>query len=192
MLGLGPEAGAPIGPAGSPPKFGTEGGPVRLKAKRVPRKPVHQRTRKPRRLPEPSGDPRGHIQRWLVPGVAAGHTGQEICPTSVDGPARHALVRPDPRTDCSTEPWPGQGTIPGVPGSSTDPPRGVPSADPWALTPETRALAAVTSGLPGVAEGEEPRSAYRAGPTWAGSQVTGRAPSRMGASSAMMKTFLLY
>ena len=123
LLGLGPEAGAPVGPAGSPPKFGTKGGPVQPKAKRAPREPADQRARKAKRLPGPSGDPRGHIQRWLVPGVAAGHTGQEICPTSVDGRARHAPIHPSPMMDCSTEPWPGPGSIPGVPGSSTDPPQ---------------------------------------------------------------------
>ena len=126
MLGLRPVAGAPVSPGGSPPMVGTQGGPARPKAKHAPRKPAHQRARKPKRLPEPSGDPRGHIQRWLVPGAAAGHTDQEGCPTSVEGPTRHAPARHGPQTDCSTEPWPGPGTIPAVLGSSTDPPPGGP------------------------------------------------------------------
>ena len=103
---------------------GSEGGPVRPKAKRAPQKPAQHRARKTKRLPEPSGDPRGHIQHWLVPGAAAGHTYQENCPPSVRELAQHPQACSGPRTGCSTEPWSGPGTIPAVPGSSTDPPPG--------------------------------------------------------------------
>ena len=104
LLGLGPGAGAPMGPGRPPPMAGSEGGPVRPKAKRAPQKPAQHRARKTKRLPEPSGDPRGHIQRWLVPGAAAGHTYQESCPPSVREPAQHPPARPGPRTGCSMEP----------------------------------------------------------------------------------------
>ena len=41
-------------------------------------------------------------------------------------PAQHPPARPGPRSGCSKEPWPGPGTIPVAPGSSTDPPPGGP------------------------------------------------------------------
>ena len=113
MLGLRPEAGVPGGLAKAPPKVRNRGGPAQPKAKRA---------RKPKRLPGPSGDPRGHIQRWLALGVVAEQTGQEGRPTSMGEHARRAPLHPSPLTDCGMGPRPGPGSIPGVPGSSTDPP----------------------------------------------------------------------
>ena len=126
LLGLKPEAGAPSGPIRAPPNVRKNRGPAQPKAKRAPRGPADQRARKPKRLPGPSGDPRGHIQRWLVPGVAAEHMGQEGGPASKD----HAPLRSSPLTDCGTGPQPGPGSVPGVPGSSTDPPRYFPQQCP--------------------------------------------------------------
>ena len=116
-------------------------GPAQPKAKRAPRGPADQRTRKLRRLPGPSGDPRGHIQRWLAPGVAAEQMGQEGGPASKGEHARHAPLRSSPLADCGMGSQPGPGSVPGVPGSSTDPPQGFSSAEPWALPRVIGALA---------------------------------------------------
>ena len=125
LLGLRTEAGAPGGLARSPPKVGNKGGPAQPKAKRATHGPADQRARKPKRLLGPSGDPRGHIQRWLAPGVVAEQTGQESGPPSMGERARRAPLHPSPLTDCGMGPRPGPGSVPGVPGSSADPPPGI-------------------------------------------------------------------
>ena len=130
LLSLRPEAGVPSGPLKAPPKVRKNGGPAQPKAKRAPRGPADQRARKPKRLPGPSGDPRGHIQRWLAPGVAAEQMGQDGGPASKGEHARHAPLRSSPLADCGMGSQPGPGSVPGVPGSSTDPPRDSPPQSP--------------------------------------------------------------
>ena len=124
LLGLGPTGSVPDSPRGAPPKVGKTGRPAQPKAKRAPRGSADQRTRKPRSLPGPSGDPKGHIQRWLVIGVATEQTGQGGAPAPTGGPRRQAALHTRPLTNCGTGPQPESGRILGVPGSSADPPPG--------------------------------------------------------------------
>ena len=166
LLGLGLGAGAPMGLGNSPPMAGPEGGAVRPKAGHAQKKPALRRARKTKRLPEPSGDPRGHIQRWLVPGAATGRSCQECCPPLVGELAQHPPARPGPRTGCRVGPWPGPGSVPAVPGSSTDPPPGVLPARPKVHAPVIRVPFAALDILAGSVEGGIPAAACRAVPQW--------------------------
>ena len=86
LLGLGPGSAGSRNLTGVADGAGGAGKPVKPKAKRTPGGQAGRRARKPRTLPEPSGDPRGHIQRWLVRGVTGEPTGQDGNPESLGGP----------------------------------------------------------------------------------------------------------
>ena len=146
MLGLKPEAGVPSGSRRAPPKVRKDGGPAQPKAKRAPCGSADQRARKPRRLLGLSGDPRGHIQRWLALGVATEQMGQGGGPASKGEHACRAPLRTSPLTDCGMGPQPGSGRVLEVPGSSTDPPQKVSSAEPWAPPRVIGALAVAANG----------------------------------------------
>ena len=122
LLGLGPNKEVPGSLTGAALEAGKAGKPVKPKAKRTPGRPAGQRARKPRTLPEPSGDPKGHIQRWLVRGVTGESTDQDGTPESPGGPQDQSPRNCRPMTGCGTEPQPGSWRLPRAPGSSTDPP----------------------------------------------------------------------
>ena len=61
LLGLGPSRDVPDSSTGAALKVGRAEKRAQPKAKRTPGGPAGRRARKPRTLPKPSGDPKGHI-----------------------------------------------------------------------------------------------------------------------------------
>ena len=151
---------------------GKAGKPVKPKAKRTPGGPAGQRARKPRTLPEPSGDPKGHIQRWLARGVTGESTSPDGTPDLPSGPQDQFPGNCRPVSGCGTGPQPGSWRLPGAPGSSTDPP-------PGGLRPGPRGILTPTPGGQGMGQGG-PRAARRACLDW---DRSGRQPQRSRAPS---------
>ena len=140
FLGLGPGRAEPRSPTGAADGAGEAGKPVKPKAKRTPGGPAGQRARKPRTLPEPSGDPKSHIHRWLVRGVTGESTGQDGAPELPGGPRDRSPGNCRPLAGCGAGPQPGPSRLPEAPGSSIDPP------PPGCLRPGPRGIPTPTPG----------------------------------------------
>ena len=123
-LGLGPGRGVPDSPKGAACKVGKTGKPAQPKAKSTPSGSAGQRARRPRTLPEPSGDPKGHMQRRLVPSVVTEPTKRGGAPGPSSGPQKQAPHYSRSLTGRGVEPQPSSRHLLGAPGSSTDPPPG--------------------------------------------------------------------
>ena len=126
FLGLGPGRAEPGSLTGAANGAGGAGKPLRPKAKRTPGGPAGQRARKPRALPEPSGNPKRHIQRWLTRGVTGESTSPEGIPVWPGGPQDQSPGNCRPESGCGMGLQPGSGRLRGAPGSSTDPPPRLP------------------------------------------------------------------
>ena len=130
-LGLKVGGPQPHGQQGPAVKAGSTGGPAKAKTKKAPSGLASRRARKSASSQAPSGDPSGHIQHWLTRGA----TGHLTTPGDTRGPPRQPQdVSPEPcisGSGCGPEVSPTSRRIPGVPGSSTDPP-------PWWPTPGCR------------------------------------------------------
>ena len=176
----------PDSPKGAALKVGKTGKPAQPKAKRTPGGPAGQRARRRRTLPEPSGDPKGHIQRWFVLGITTEPTDQGGAPEPPGGPQSQAPRYSRTLTGCRMEPQPGSWHLPGAPGSSTDPPRAASSrvrAGPrtpprvggaWALRARGQpgALGSTGTGAAG-----SPKRTGRRSPTGGPAPVMRQAPS---------------
>ena len=130
FLGLGPrgvEPGSRVRPAVD---VGRSGKPVKPKTKPAQGGPTGRKPRKPRTLLEASGDPRGHIHRWLGRGVTGGSTGHAGTPGGSREPQARTPGEGQPGSAGGTGPGSGPRRLPAVPGSSTDPPLGRPRPGP--------------------------------------------------------------
>ena len=96
-----------------------------------------------------TGDPRGHIQRWLEPGAGTGRYPRDLGPPSLGGPARGHLGSPSPPAGDSESPRSRPGRVPAAPGSSTDPPRGNPPGGTQGPRPSGPSPAAADPGWGG-------------------------------------------
>ena len=146
FLGLGPSSAKPRCPTGAAVGAGKARKPVTPKAKRAPGGPAGQRARKSGTLPEPSGDPKGHIQHWLARGVTGKSTAPDGTPELPGKPQDQAPGNCWPASGCGTGPQPGSRSPPGAPGSSTDFP-------PDCLRPDTRGIPTPTPGGQGMGQG---------------------------------------
>ena len=124
FLGLGPGGVEPGSQTQSAVDAGKVGKPVKPKAKPAQGGLTGRRARKPRTLPEPSGDPRGHVHRWLGRGVTGGLTGQDGTPGVPSGPQVRSPGNCQPGSASGTGPQSCPRRLPVAPGSSTDPPLG--------------------------------------------------------------------
>ena len=148
-----------LGPGGVEPGSQTQpavdvgkiGKPVKPKAKPAQGGMTGRRARKPRALPEPSGDPRGHIHHWLRRGITGGSTGQDGTPGVPSGPQVRSPGNGQPGSASGTGPQSGPGRLPVAPGSSTDPPLG-------RLRPSPHGVLAPAPGAQGSGQGG-PRAA---------------------------------
>ena len=122
FLGLGPGRAQPDSRPGAV-RHGKTGKPAKTKGKRAPNGTASQRGRKSSSLQAPPRDPRGHIQHWLIRtnvGDAATPDGTRGAPGGSHGQAPEAC-----QSDfgCGPRRQPASWRTPGIPGSSTDPPR---------------------------------------------------------------------
>ena len=126
FLALGPGGAQPDGLPGAVKRSRT-GKPAKTKSKRAPNRTASQQGRKSSSLQAPSGDPRGHIQRWLAHAKvddAATPEGTRGAPGGSHGRAPGACQL---EFGCGPGIQPASWRSPGVLGSSTDPPEWPPS-----------------------------------------------------------------
>ena len=187
LLGPGPGGAQPRCLPGAAVGASRAGKPVKPKAKRAPGGPAGQRARKAGTLPEPSGDPKGHIQHWLARGVTGKSKALDCTPELPGKPHHQAPGYCWPVSGRSTGSQPGSWRPPVDPGSSTDPPPQVASgrvlAGPRPSPQEVRAQAKGACRQPG---GLAPTATGAAGgtkgvghhpPPGRPAPVLGRAPS---------------
>jgi len=149
LLGLGRAAEAPEHQRDPPAGAQLGGRPAGPKAVHAQTRPARSRARKNRRLPEPTGDPRGHIQRWLGPGAGSDRHSHDPGPPPVGRPAGSHRGSPGPRGGDGGDLPSRPGRAPTAPGSSTDPPRGKPLEETRGPRPSGPIPAAADSGKGG-------------------------------------------
>ena len=146
LLGLGRAAEAPEHQRDPPAGARPGEGPAGPRTVHAQTRPARSRARKNKRLPEPTGDPRGHIQRWLGPGAGSDRHSHDPGPPPVGRPASSHRGSPGPRGEDGVDLLPRPGHQPTAPGSSTDPPRGNPLEDTLGPRPSGPSPAAADSG----------------------------------------------